>query len=166
MRKGFEDNGKADSYFLQFYLTIDDVEVPVTETIEEVSFEIQVPELTLAERRKKRAEFVKKKKDIQKQRKKLQREKEMRVRKRPSKKEEAKAKERPKKEAPKEVTETDLKRQENIDKLFERQEKLLAEAKQDFKDKILTKKEYLERVKAIENQINLALSKFNQGGQV
>ena len=54
----------------------------------------------------------------------------------------------------------------NIDKLFERQEKLLAEAKQDFRDKILNKKEYLERVKAIENQINLALSKFSQGGQV
>ena len=166
VRKGFKDDGKADSYFLQFYLTIDDVEVPVTETIEEVTFEIQVPELTLAERRKRRAEFVKKKKDIQKQRKKLQKEKEMRVRKRPSKKEEAKAKERPKKEVPTEITENDLKRQENIDKLFERQEKLLAEAKQDFKDKILTKKEYLERVKAIENQINLALSKFNQGGEV
>ena len=122
--------------------------------------------MTLAERRKKRAEFVKKKKDIAKQRKKLQREKEMRVRKRPTKKEEPKEKERPKKEEPKEVTENDLKRQENIDKLFERQEKLLAEAKQDFRDKILNKKEYLERVKAIENQINLALSKFSQGGQV
>ena len=166
VRKDFKDDGKADSYFLQFYLTIDDVEVPVTETIEEVTFEIQVPELTLAERRKKRAEFVKKKKDIAKQRKKLQREKEMRVRKRPTKKEEPKEKERPKKEESKEVTENDLKRQENIDKLFERQEKLLAEAKQDFRDKILNKKEYLERVKAIENQINLALSKFSQGGQV
>lgn len=165
VRKGFQDDGKADSYFLQFYLTIDDVEVPVTETIEEVTFEIQVPELTLAERRQKRAEFVKKKKDIAKQRKKLQREKEMRGRKRPTKKEE-KPKEKPKKEEPKAVTEKDLKRQENIDKLFERQEKLLAEAKQDLKDEILTKKQYLARVKSIENQINLALSKFSEGGEI
>jgi hypothetical protein len=166
VRKGFKDDGKADSYFLQFFLTIDEVEIPVTETIEEVTFEIKVPQLTLAERRKKRSEFVKKKKDIQKQRKQLEREKKMRTRPRPSKKEEAKEKEKPKKEAPKEVTETDLKRQENIDKLFERQEKLLAEARQDFKDKIFTKKEYMERVKAIENQINLALSKFGEGGKV
>ena len=34
------------------------------------------------------------------------------------------------------------------------------------KGKILTKKEYLERVKSIENQTNLALSKFNEGGKV
>ena len=123
-------------------MTIDEVEIPVTETIEEVTFEIQVPQLTLAERRKKRSEFVKKKKDIQKQRKQLEREKKMRTRPRPSKKEEPKEKEKPKKEAPIEVTENDLKRQENIDKLFERQEKRLAELKQDFKDKIFTKKEY------------------------
>ena len=166
VRKGFKDDGKADSYFLQFYLTIDEVEIPVTETVEEVTFEIKVPELTLAERRKKRAEFVKKKKDIQKQRKQLEREKKMRGRARPSKKEEAKEKEKPKKEAPKEVTANDLKRQDNIEKLFERQDKRLAEAKQDLKDKKLTKKEYLERVKSIENQTNLALSKFNEGGTV
>lgn len=166
VRKGFKDDGKADSYFLQFYLTIDEVEVPVTETIEEVTFEIQVPQLTLAERRKKRAEFIKKKKDIGRQRKQLEREKKMRTRPRPAKKEEAKEKEKPKKEAPKEVTENDLKRQDNIDKLFERQEKRLAEVKQDFKDKIFTKKEYLERIKSIEEQTNIALSKFGQGGTV
>ena len=85
---------------------------------------------------------------------------------RPSKKEEPKEKEKPKKEAPKEVTENDLKRQENIDKLFERQEKRLAELKQDFKDKIFTKKEYLERIKSIEEQTNIALGKFGQGGKV
>jgi hypothetical protein len=147
-------------------LTIDEVEIQVTETIEEVTFEIQVPQLTLAERRKKRSEFVKKKKDIQKQRKQLEREKKMRTRPRPSKKEEPKEKEKPKKEAPKEVTENDLKRQENIDKLFERQEKRLAELKQDFKDKIFTKKEYLERIKSIEEQTNIALGKFGQGGKV
>ena len=50
--------------------------------------------------------------------------------------------------------------------MFERQEKRLAEVKQDFKDKILTKKEYLERVNAIENQTNLALGKFGEGGKV
>lgn len=166
VRKGFKDDGKADSYFLQFYLTIDEVEIPVTETIEEVTFEIQVPQLTLAERRKKRAEFVKKKKDIQKQRKQLEREKKMRTRPRPAKKEEAKEKEKPKKEEPKEVTSNDLKRQDNIDKLFERQEKRLAEAKQDFKDKIFTKEEYLERIKSIEEQTNIALGKFGEGGKV
>jgi hypothetical protein len=166
VRKGFKDDGKADSYFLQFYLTIDEVEVPVTETIEEVTFEMQVPELTLAERRKKRAEFVKKKKDIAKQRKQLQREKKMRSRPRPSKKEEAEPKEKPKKVEAKEVTENDLKRQDNIDKLFERQEKRLAELKQDFKDKVFTKKEYLERIKSIEEQTNIALSKFGEGGKV
>ena len=81
-------------------------------------------------------------------------------------KEEKEKKEKPKKEAPKEVTENDLKRQENIDKLFERQEKRLAELKQDFKDKIFTKKEYLERIKSIEEQTNIALGKFGQGGKV
>ena len=154
VRKGFKDDGKADSYFLQFYLTIDEVEIQVTETIEEVTFEIQVPQLTLAERRKKRSEFVKKKKDIQKQRKQLEREKKMRTRPRPSKKEEPKEKEKPKKEAPKEVTENDLKRQENIDKLFERQEKRLAEVKQDFKDKILTKKFLFSSTKESKRRLN------------
>ena len=112
------------------------------------------------------SEFVKKKKDIQKQRKQLEREKKMRTRPRPAKKEEAKEKEKPKKEEPKEVTSNDLKRQDNIDKLFERQEKRLAELKQDFKDEIFTKEEYLERIKSIEEQTNLALSKFGEGGKV
>jgi hypothetical protein len=75
-------------------------------------------------------------------------------------------KEKPKKEEPKEVTSNDLKRQDNIDKLFERQEKRLAELKQDFKDEIFTKEEYLERIKSIEEQTNLALSKFGEGGKV
>jgi hypothetical protein len=69
-------------------------------------------------------------------------------------------------EEPKEVTSNDLKRQDNIDKLFERQEKRLAEVKQDFKDEIFTKEEYLERIKSIEEQTNIALSKFGEGGKV
>ena len=83
-----------------------------------------------------------------------------------TKKAEPKKAEEPKKEEPKEVTSNDLKRQDNIDKLFERQEKRLAELKQDFKDEIFTKEEYLERIKSIEEQTNLALSKFGEGGKV
>lgn len=102
VRKGFKDDGKADSYFLQFYLTIDEVEVPVTETIEEVTFEIQVPQLTLAERRKKRAEFIKKKKDIGRQRNNLNVRK-MRTRPRPAKRKKQRKRRNPRRKHPKKL---------------------------------------------------------------
>lgn len=155
VRKGFKDDGQTDSYILQFTLYINGEQVPPTETLDE-SVGIEIPKETQAQRRERLKNVIARKKELASQRRKKQKEKAMRQRERP------KEKEAPATEDKSEA----LKRQENVKYLMDEQRRLLAEARQDYKDGIYTKEEFKQRIKDIEAQINLALSKFKRGGEI
>lgn len=155
VRKGFQDDGNAESYFLQFVLSANGAEIEPTETLEE-SIGVEVPKETQAQRRERLKQVIARKKELAQQRRKKIKEKSMRLRERP------KLKEAP---ATEEKSES-LKRQENIIVLMDSQQKLIEKAEQYYKDKIYTKAEFKKRLKEIEAQTNLALSKFKRGGEI
>jgi exonuclease VII small subunit len=155
VRKGFTDDGNADSYFLQFLLTVNDIEIPPVETLEE-SVGIEVPKETLEQRRTRLKDVIARKKELAAEFRKRQKEKTMRLRERP------KTKEAPATEVKSEA----LKRQENIKEIMDKQEKLLEKADSYFEKGIYDAKELKARIKEITTQTNLALSKFKRGGEV
>ena len=155
VRKGFTDDGNADSYFLQFLLTVNDIEIPPVETLEE-SVGIEVPKETLEQRRTRLKDVIARKKELAAEFRKRQKEKTMRLRERP------KTKEAPATEVKSEA----LKRQENIKEIMDKQEKLLEKADSYFEKGIYDAKELKARIKEITEQTNLALSKFKRGGEV
>jgi hypothetical protein len=155
VRKGFQDDGNAESYFLQFVLSANGQEIEPTETFEEsVGFEI--PKETQEERRNRLKQVIARKKELASQRRKKQKEKAMRLRERP------KTKEAPATEEKSEA----VKRQENVKAVLAEQRALIDEAKEFYKDGIYSKAEFKARLKAIDKQINLALSKFKRGGEI
>ena len=155
VRKGKQDDGRADSYILQFTLYVNGVQIPPTETLDE-SKGIEVPKETQAQRRARLKDIIARKKELAAQKRKKQKEKLMRQRERP------KAKEAPATEDKSEA----LERQKNVLSVLEYQKELIAEAKQNYKDEIYDKAEYKERLKEISAQTDLALSKFRRGGEI
>jgi hypothetical protein len=155
VRKGKQDDGRADSYILQFTLYVNGVQIPPTETLDE-SKGIEVPKETQAQRRARLKDIIARKKELAAQKRKKQKEKFMRLRERP------KAKETPATEDKSEA----LERQKNVLSVLEYQKELIAEAKQNYKDEIYDKAEYKERLKEISAQTDLALSKFRRGGEI
>lgn len=155
VRKGFTDDGNAESYFLQFVLSASGQEIPPVETLEE-SIGFEVPKETQAQRRARLKDVIARKKELASERRKKFKEKSMRLRERP------KAKEAPATEVKSEA----LERQENLKSIMSYQEKLMADAERLFDKGLYDKKEFKARIKEITEQTNLALSKFKRGGEV
>lgn len=155
VRKGYTDDGNADSYILQFVLSANGAEIEPTDILEE-SIGVEIPKETKEQRRERLKQVIARKKELASQRRKKLKEKTMRLRERPKKKEAPATEE--KSEA--------LKRQENVKSVLEQQRILIDEAKEFYKDGIYNKTEFKARLKAIDKQINLALSKFKRGGEV
>lgn len=155
VRKGFTDDGNADSYFLQFVLSAGGQEIAPVETLDE-SVGFEVPKETQQQRRERLKGVIARKKELASERRKKSKERAMRLRERP------KAKEAPATELKSEASE----RQENIKSIMANQEKLMADAERYFDKGIYDKKEFKARVKEITEQTNLALSKFKRGGEI
>lgn len=155
VRKGFTDDGNADSYFLQFVLSANGAEIPPTETLEE-SIGIELPKETKEQRRARLKDIIARKKELASIRRKKLKEKTMRQRERPKKKETPAT----------EVKSEALARQENVKSIMDYQQKLMDDAERLFDKGIYDKREYKARVKEITAQTNLALSKFKRGGEV
>lgn len=155
VRNGFQDDGNAESYFLQFVLSAGGQEIEPTETFEE-SIGFEVPKETQAQRRDRLKQVIARKKELASQRRKKTKEKSMRLRDRP------KVKEAPATEVKSEA----VARQENVKSVLAEQRVLINEAKEFYKDGIYNKAEFKARIKAIDKQINLALSKFKRGGEI
>jgi|694.fasta_scaffold00412_105 hypothetical protein len=155
VRKGFTDDGNADSYFLQFILSAGGQEIPPVESLEEsVGFEI--PKETQEQRRARLKDVIARKKELASERRKKSKERSMRLRERP------KTKEAPATEVKTEA----LQRQENIKEIMDKQDKLLATADGYFEKGVYDAKELKARIKEITEQTNLALSKFKRGGEI
>ena len=135
--------------------TLNDIEIPPVETLEE-SVGIEVPKETLEQRRTRLKDVIARKKELAAEFRKRQKEKTMRLRERP------KTKEAPATEVKSEA----LKRQENIKEIMDKQEKLLEKADSYFEKGVYDAKELKARIKEITEQTNLALSKFKRGGEV
>jgi hypothetical protein len=155
VRKGFTDDGNAESYFLQFVLNAGGQEIPPVESLEE-SIGIQLPSETQEQRRSRLKDVIARKKELASERRKKSKERSMRLRERP------KTKEAPATEVKSEA----LQRQENIKEIMDKQEKLLDKADSYFEKGIYDAKELKARIKEITEQTNLALSKFKRGGEV
>jgi hypothetical protein len=155
VRKGKKDDGKADSYVLQFTLYVNGVQIPPTESLEE-SQGIEIPKETKEQRRERLKQIIARKKELAAIRRKKQKEQAMRQRERP------KSKEAPATEAKSEA----LERQENIKEIMANQEKLLEKADAYFEKGVYDAKELKARIKEITEQTSLALSKFKRGGEV
>lgn len=155
VRKGFTDDGNAESYFLQFLLNAGGQEIPPVESLEE-SIGIQIPTETQEQRRSRLKDVIARKKELASERRKKSKERSMRLRERP------KTKEAPATEVKSEA----LQRQENIKEIMDKQEKLLEKADSYFEKGVYDAKELKARIKEITEQTNLALSKFKRGGEV
>lgn len=155
VRKGFQDDGNAESYFLQFVLNAGGQEIEPTETLEE-SIGIEIPKETQEQRRARLKGVIARKKELAQERRKKQKEKSMRLRERP------KTKETPATEVKSEA----LQRQENVKEIMATQQKLIDDAERFFDKGIYDKKEFKARMKEITEQTNLALSKFKRGGEI
>jgi len=167
VRPNMQDDGRPDSYFLQFTLYVGGVQIPPTQTFEEAQ-PLELAEETLEERRTRRREIVKRRKELAKQKREKARKKAIRGRERPTVK--VAPKKAPEKEV-KEVTEPkepkfDKRRADNIQKALDRQERLLAESKSLFDSGILTKKEFLAERNKIITQTTAAIDKFKRGGKI
>jgi len=155
VRKGFTDDGNADSYFLQFVLTAGGQEIPPVETLDE-SIGFEIPKETQEQRRARLKDVIARKKQLASERRKKQKEKSMRLRERP------KTKEAPATEKKSEA----LQRQENIKEIMANQDKLIDKAEKLFDKGVYDKKELKARIKEITTQTNLALNKFKRGGEI
>jgi hypothetical protein len=155
VRKGFQDDGNAESYFLQFVLNAGGQEIEPTETFEE-SIGVEIPKETQEQRRARLKGVIARKKELAQERRKKQKEKSMRLRERP------KTKEAPATEVKSEA----LQRQENVKEIMDKQEKLLERADSYFDKGIYDADELKARIKEITEQTNLALSKFKRGGEI
>jgi len=155
VRKGFKDDGNANSYILQFTLYVNGEQIPPTTTFEETQG-IELPKETKEQRRERLKQIIARKKELASQRRKKQKEQSMRQRERP------KEKETPATEVKSEA----LERQENIKEIMANQEKLLAKADEYFEKGVYDAKELKARIKEITDQTSLALSKFKRGGEI
>jgi len=161
VRKYAKDDGDADSYYLQLTLYINGQEIAPFNSGEE-AFQ-PIPEQTMEEKREQRRKALKIKKDREKERRQKSGQKEKRMRERPKKKEEKETPKETKKEAPsKKPSES----KEGLEKIFERQENLLAQARRDYDDGIYNKTEYKKRISEINKLIEKAIEKFEKGGEV
>lgn len=155
VRKGFQDDGNAESYFLQFVLNAGGQDIEPTESLEE-SIGVEIPKETQEERRARLKGVIARKKELAGERRKKQKEKSMRQRERP------KTKEAPATEVKSEA----LQRQENIKDIMATQQKLIDDAERYLSNSIYDQKEFKARLKEITEQTNLALSKFKRGGEI
>jgi hypothetical protein len=149
-----QDDGKATSYFIQFTVSINGEEIKPTQTPEYAQAVIE--EGTVEERQQKRKGVVSKKKELTK--KKKEAEKVKKIKKTPL----------PTQKTKPEVVdiESQKMRSDSIEKQMAYQKELLADAERLYRDKILTKKEFLAERKAILEQTSLAISKFEKGGKI
>lgn len=165
VRPNMQDDGRPDSYFIQFTLFVGGQQIPPSQTFEEAQ-PMVLSEETLEERRARRREIVKRRKELAKQKREKARKKDIRGRDRPTvkttPKEEQKKKESQATVAPK----FDKRRADNIQKALDRQERLLADSKALFDSKVLTKKEFLAERATIIAQTTAAIDKFKRGGQI
>lgn len=152
VRKGFTDDGKADSYFIQFTLYINGQEIPPTENYEYAITELD--EGTLEQRRKRRKEIAYRKKELARLRKEAERQKKIKKTAVPTKKVRAE----------KTTAEQQKERAENINRQMMTQAELLADSERLFREGILTREEFLAERKLIMQQTQTAISKFEKGG--
>jgi len=165
VRPNMQDDGRPDSYFIQFTLFVGGQQVPPSETFEEAQ-PMVLSEETLEERRARRREIVKRRKELGKQKREKARKKDIRGRERPTKKVAPKEEEVKKEPKVKAEPKFNKRRAENIQKALDRQERLLADSKALFDSKVLTKKEFLAERATIIAQTTAAIEKFKRGGQV
>lgn len=154
VRKGFTDDGKADSYFIQFTLYINGQEIPPTENYEYAITELD--EGTLEQRRKRRKEIAYRKKELARLRKEAERQKKIKKTAVPTKKVRAE----------KTTAEQQRERAENINRQMMTQAELLADSERLFREGILTREEFLAERKLIMQQTQTAISKFEKGGNL
>lgn len=178
LRPGFEDNGQADSYFIQFSL-VDEMGSPYPTTTSYEAAEFELPEPSPDQIKKRRKEVLTKEEELEKIRKDLAAQKEKRKRKRPDQKEKIEPKQpvpapppepkgkqkKVKPPAPEKETAAD-KRAKNVERILDIQKAELKDLENLFRDGLLTKKEFLEERRAIMSQTNSALDKFQKGGKV
>jgi hypothetical protein len=160
VRLGMTDDGNADSYYMQLTLFVGGNEIPPVNSGEEAF--ATLPEETYEQRKERRKKALELQKEKEQERKKRERDKAKRTRERPKKKEEAPVKETKEKEKP----QTPSERQANLEKIFQRQENLLTQARKDYDDGIYTKTEYKKRIAEINKLIEKAIEKFERGGEV
>jgi hypothetical protein len=154
VRQGFTDDGKADSYFVQFTLYVNGQEVPPTENYEYAIKEID--EGTLEQRRRRRKEIAVRKKELARLRKEAERLKKVKKTALPTKKVRAE----------KTTAEQQKERAENINRQMMTQAELLADSERLFREGILTREEFLAERKLIMQQTQTAISKFEKGGKL
>jgi len=168
IRKGKQDDGKASSYFIQFTLVDTNGEpIPPTQTFEES--EIELPQPSPEIRKERRKDVIERQKELEKRRKEELSKKEKRKRKRPEVK--VKVGKQPPAPpvpppAPKPGKISGSERAANIQAIMDRQEKQLDRLERLLRDKIISKKDYLAQSNALIEQTNLAISKFEKGGEI
>jgi len=165
VRPNMQDDGRPDSYFIQFTIFVGGQQIPPSETFEEAQ-PMVLSEETLEERRARRREIVKRRKELGKQKREKARKKDIRGRERPTVK--TTPKEEPKKKEPqaKATPKFDKRRADNIQKALDRQERLLADSKALFDSKVLSEKEFKAERASIIAQTTAAIDKFKRGGQI
>ena len=165
VRPNMQDDGRPDSYFIQFTIFVNGQQIPPSQTFEEAQ-PMVLSEETLEERRARRREIVKRRKELSKQKREKARKKDIRGRERPTVK--TTPKEEPKKKVPQVKAEPkfDKRRADNIQKALDRQERLLADSKALFDRKVLSEKEFKAERASIIAQTTAAIDKFKRGGQI
>ena len=152
VREGFTDDGKADSYFVQFTLYIAGNEVPPTEIFDYATTEVD--EGTLEARRKRRKEIAVRKKELAKLRREAEKQRKIKKTALPTKKVKAE----------KLTLEQQKERAQNIQRQMDYQTELLKDSERLFREGILSKEDFLEERKKIMELTQTAISKYEKGG--